>query len=244
MKKKRRMKVDDMKVVLTAVSVFMIGGLALVATAVINRQATQDIRSQAAQPATKITGSGAPNGPHFNLNILGKADKDCNAVTDTSGGGRIFVPLTGKASISLTEAPEFAVTDYCGTDGKAAFSLPNPDPLNTGVTTYSVWAAAKGGPGGSAKMTTCATDATTLEPVCSTGNTLQVSRTAGRSKFTDVSKSLLYIYADLQPEGTLDGVPERYPIFDEDLQGYYWDYDSSGLKLLKLRFYPVSSDVN
>ncbi|HOZ03599.1 MAG TPA: hypothetical protein PKX78_03850 [Candidatus Woesebacteria bacterium] len=238
MKKKRSMKVDDMKVVLTAVSVFMIGGLALVANAVINRQTTQDIRSQAAQTAPRITGNGAPSGAHYNLNILGKVDKDCNTETDTSAGRRIFVPLVGKASISLTEAPEFAVIDYCGTDGKASFSLPNPDPDNDGVTTYSVWAVAKGKPGGSASMTTCAIDGTTGENICSIYSTVQV-REAGKGKFTDVSKSLLYIYADLD----LDGSLERYPLFDDALQGYYWDYDNNGLKLLKLRFYPVSSAV-
>lgn len=238
MKKKRSMKMDDMKVVLTAVSVFMIGGLALVANAVITRQTTQDIRSQAAQTAPKITGNGAPSGAHYNLNILGKADKDCNAETDTSEGRRIFVPLVGKTSITLSEAPDFAVTDYCGTDGKAAFSLPNPDPLNTGTTTYSVWAVAKGKPGGSATLTTCAIDAATAENICSTYNTVQV-REAGKGKFTDVSKALLYIYADLDG----DTVLERYPLFDDALQGYFWDYDNNGLKLLKLRFYPVSSTV-
>jgi hypothetical protein len=35
-----------------------------------------------------------------------------------------------------------AVLDGNGTDGVAAFQLPNPDPTNSGTTTYSVWARA------------------------------------------------------------------------------------------------------
>ena len=38
----------------------------------------------------------------------------------------------------------------------------------------------------------------------------------------------------------------RVPIFDDIIQGEYWDYDNTGgLKLCQLRFYPgVSTDVS
>ena len=64
-------------------------------------------------------------------------------------------------------------------------------------------------------------------------------RNKGQRTFTDVSKYLLYIYADLNG----DGVLERYPLFSSALQGYFWSYDNNGLKLAQLRFYAVPSTV-
>jgi len=54
-----------------------------------------------------------------------------------------------------------------------------------------------------------------------------------------VSKYLLYIYADLDDDGTL----ERVSLFDDALEGYFWDYDNEGLKLAQLRFYDCSTTV-
>jgi hypothetical protein len=65
-------------------------------------------------------------------------------------------------------------------------------------------------------------------------------RGSGKPSFSDISKTLLYVYADLNG----DGITERYPLFDDALRGYLWEYDNNGLKLLQLRFYPVSSNVN
>src|SRR5437868_13615131 len=103
-------------------------------------------------------------------------------------GNVIFVPLTGSTKILLSEGP-FAVLDGNGTDGSAAFQLPNPDPTNSGTTTYSVWVRALGKPGGSSSMTTCATDVTTGELYCSVYSSVQV-RTSGKQSFSDVSKDL------------------------------------------------------
>jgi len=51
------------------------------------------------------------------------------------------VKLWGSDSkIMLTEG-DFAVLDANGTDGPAAFQLPNPDPDGDGVTEYSVYVA-------------------------------------------------------------------------------------------------------
>ena len=46
--------------------------------------------------------------------------------------------------------------------------------------------------------------------------------------------------ADIDGDGTID----RLPLFDDRLQDYFWDYDNKGLKLVQLRFYPVSTDTN
>jgi hypothetical protein len=188
-------------------------------------------------PASAGAGNGAPTGAHYNLNIIG-VSKDKSASMVGNNGGRIFVPLYGKANIWLKEGSSYSVLDANGTDANgASFQLPNPDPNNDGVTEYSVWARALGKPGGSSKSTTCAYDVDgTLW--CSVYSMVLV-RSKGQSKFTDVSKELLYVYADLNG----DGVIERYPLFDSAMQDYFWSYDNNGLKLAQLRFYDVSATV-
>jgi hypothetical protein len=200
------------------------------------------IWAQAGLDAKAQTGNGAPSGTHYNLNILGKP-KEKSADMTGDNGHRIFVNLEGKTRILLSEGADFTVLDANGTDGSASFQLPNPDPDSTGITNYSVWVRALGKPGGSGTMKTCGTtiDTTTglLVEVCSM-DTLNLARRKGKSTFIDVSRQLLYIYADVNG----DGVVDRVPLFDESLLGYYWEYDNQGLKLVQLRFYPVSSNVN
>ncbi|MDN3670713.1 hypothetical protein QWY93_15420 [Echinicola jeungdonensis] len=161
-----------------------------------------------------------------------------------NNGHRIFVNLEGNTKIYLREGESFGVLDANGTDADGAkFELPHPDPDNDGITDYSVWARPVGTPGGSATMTTCATDPDTGEEVCSTESYVAIrSNGNGNSvpKFSNVSKDLLYIYADLDG----DGRTERYPLFDEELEDYFWNYDNNGLKVLQLRFYEIPTDVN
>ncbi|MFZ5891289.1 MAG: hypothetical protein ACOY0T_09585 [Myxococcota bacterium] len=183
-----------------------------------------------------ITGNGAPNGAHYNLNIIG-VDNAKKADMTGNNGGRIFVPLSGSAKINLSEG-SFQVLDANGTDGTAAFQLPSPDPDNDGTTTYSVFARALGKPGGSSRTTTCATDPTTGELWCSVYSSVLV-RNSGKSRFENVSRELLYVYADIDGDGTA----ERYPLFSTALQDYYWQYDNQGLRLAQLRFYEVSTTV-
>jgi len=191
-------------------------------------------------------GNGAPSGPHFNLNIIGVPKAK---TTDMTGGGRIFVPLQGKCQINLTESADTSmyVTDANCTDGKGGFQLPNPDPENDGITEYSVWVRARGKPGGSSSTTACGElyDEVTMttSTYCSVYKTVAV-RDKGKGNFADVSRELLYVYVDLTgPEGVPDGVPERYNLFSDALQNYFWDYDNNGLKLLQMRFYQVPSVV-
>jgi hypothetical protein len=185
-----------------------------------------------------VTGSGAPSGSHYNLNIIGVSNPRSTDMTGGSGR-RIFVPLTGRASIELAQGADFAVIDANGTDGTASFQLPSPDSDNDGVTEYSVWARALGRPGGSSTTTTCATDPVSGELYCSIYSSVLV-REGGRSTFRDVSRELLYVYADLDG----DGATERYPLFSSELEDYFWQYDNNGLRLAQLRFYPIASDVN
>jgi len=193
-------------------------------------------RGRAAKPG--LTGNSAPTGTHYNLNIIG-VPKNKTASMTGSSGHRIFVPLEGNCKINLSMG-EFQVLDgNCTDNGQSSFQLPNPDPENDGITKYSVYARALGKPGGKSTMTTCATDPLTGEEWCSVYTSVQV-RTKGKSAFTNVSKELLYIYVDLDG----DGQTERYNLFNDALQDYFWSYDNQGLKLLQLRFYEVSTDVN
>lgn len=182
-------------------------------------------------------GNGAPSGAHYSLNIIGMA-KGKSVNLGGGEGHRIFVPLYTTSRINLTEG-DFGVVDANGTDGTAAFMLPSPDADGDGVTSYSVYARALGKPGGSSITTTCATDPTTGELVCS-NETMVLVRSSGSSKFTNVSRSLLYVMADLDGDGDV----ERVPLFDDRLQDYFWSYDNNGLRLAQMRFYELPTDVN
>jgi hypothetical protein len=185
------------------------------------------------------TGNGAPSGSHYTLNIIG-VSKDKTAAMDNNNGSRIFVPLWSKAKINLTEG-DFGVLDANGTDTDGAtFSLPNPDPDADGKTEYSVYARALGTPGGSSTTTTCATDPADSQLVCSTESMVLVRNQGKVGSFTNVSRELLYVYADYDGDGDLDLIP----LFDDRLEDYYWDYDNKGLKVAQLRFYEHETNVN
>lgn len=179
-------------------------------------------------------GNGAPQGPHYTLNIIGsKLEKlpDLNNV-----GRRIFPPLNGEAKVILTEGA-FRMIDGNATDGPAHFQLPNPDPEKDGISNYTAWARTMATPTGTSTTTTCATSAATGEEFCSS-NSLTLSRTAGRPLFSDVSEQLLYLFADLDNDGTI----EQYPLFDEAFVDYYWRYENEDLKHAQLRFYGEGAD--
>lgn len=87
-------------------------------------------------------GHGAPSGPHYNLNIIG-VPKDKTADMKGGHGHRIFVKLDGKSKIWLKEGDDFQVLDANGTDADGAkFQLPDPDPDDDLVLSYSVYARA------------------------------------------------------------------------------------------------------
>jgi hypothetical protein len=174
-----------------------------------------------------LNGNGAPSGAHYNLNIIGM-DRDSDA--DGSGNGhRIFVKLWGNTKIMLTEG-DFAVLDYNGLDGEASFQLPAADADCDGESDYSVFVRAPGARG-HADVTTCMYDLDTGDEYCNL-DTVHVE--AGpRPKFTNVSKTLLTVTADLDDDGRI----ERTPLFGDDAYGYFWDYDNHGLRLAQFRFY-------
>ena len=188
-----------------------------------------------------LTGNGAPSGSHYSLNIIG-VSHDKNSSPDLSSGHVIFVDLgrrdvavTTKIMLSQSAAGEFAVLDKNGTDGEAAFSLPAPGG-------YTVWARALGTPGGKAKITTCAEDIVLNDPgvICSTQNEVFV-RGTGKSSFRNVTSALTTITLDQVADSAAVAAcgATQVSLFDPCLQGFFWQYDNNGLKLLQVRFYAI-----
>ena len=184
------------------------------------------------------TGNGAPNGAHFNLNIIG-VPKDKSPSFSGDNGGRIFVDLVGSTKIDLTEGA-YQVLDANGTDGRAQFQLPNPD-NGTGQLAYSVWVRAGGKPGGSASMATCFTELATATTWCNAGElTVSLNRDSGGQKYVDVSKQLLQVCADVDADPLVTTL-QLVPLFSDLGTDYFWQYDNSGLRLAQMRFYPKST---
>ncbi len=192
--------------------------------------------------AAAQNGNGAPSGSHYSLNIIG-VPRDKNSNPDWASGHVIFVNL-GTKNVTVTTkillsqsaaAGVFEVLDKNGTDGEASFSLPAPG-------SYTIWARALGTPGGQAKITTCATDIllTSLGVICSTQNEVFV-RGTGKSSFRNVTDALTTIVLDPVADAavvTACGGSTTVSLFDPCLQGFFWQYDNNGLKLLQVRFYP------
>jgi hypothetical protein len=236
--------------------------LALIVLAGCSEESTSPATAPASSPpaslATATTGNGAPSGAHYTLNIIG-VPKDKSPNFTGGNGGRIFVDLgkTGEAANTrINLAPgDFGVLDANGTDGVAAFSLPNPDPDGDGVTSYSVYVRALGKPLGKATMQSCYDDGTGtwcavdfaggVQPV-----TVERSKN-GVAKFVNVSKDLLFVdYCTAWAAGpdtqlgTADDVcttVSQMPLFGSPALSYYWSYDNEGLKLAQLRFYELPS---
>ena len=191
------------------------------------------------------TGNGAQSGSHYNLNIIGH--DNCPG-DDLKGTNRhvIDVLLNGRNQINLVEG-DFAVLDGNACDGDGAtFRLPanpftcpvdDPECLNTDPTfqEYLVFVRALGAPGGSAKITTCATDQITQEVVCSTENVMLV-RSTRKSRFTNVTKQLTTLCLNID---LVEGCDIRVPLFGDGFEGFFWGYDNTGLRLAQLRFYPL-----
>jgi hypothetical protein len=199
-----------------------------------------------ARASQSQTGNGGPSGSHFNLNIIGM-DKGKNVDMTGNDGHRIFVALNGRTNINLTEG-DFQVLDANGTDGSAAFQLPNPvgdadgDGVDDdGVLNYSVWIRALGKPGGKATLKTCFTELETASTWCNSGElVVKLNRLGSSSKFVDVSKQLLQVCADVNTALDVTDL-ELVPIFSDLGTDYFWQYDNDGLRLAQMRFYPIAT---
>lgn len=200
------------------------------------RPAAMAIVALLALTALPLGSAVLPSGEHFTLNVLGK-EKLGLGTGGKTGGSTIMVPLYGTCRIDLSEG-SFAVGDKdCVNDPRAAFTLPNPDPNNDGVSEYAIFVRPLGKPGGNATFTTCLEDSDGTW--CSTENVF-VTRVAGQSPSTDVSQEMLTACYDADG----DGEYEREHIFEDKNKDYFWTYDNNGLRLVQLRFYPLQVAIN
>ncbi|WP_437897297.1 hypothetical protein [Sorangium sp. So ce124] len=198
------------------------------------------------------TGNGSVSGAHYTLNIIG-VPRGKSANMTGGDGRRIFVGLGSDGAVSstridLTEG-DFAVLDANGTDGRASFQLPNPDPDCDGTTSYSVYVRALAKPGGHADMQSCYEDETgTWCAVDFAGGVapITITRTKGKQTFVNVSKDLLYIDYCAEWDATTGECLDvnQVPLFGDDNLAYFWQYDNQGLKLAQLRFYEIATDTN
>jgi hypothetical protein len=210
-----------------------------------------------------ITGNGAPSGAHYDLNIIGVTKAKTPPLTG-SDRHTIFVPLVSdQGALDTDVAPgtdifltqgAFQVCDGNAFDAAydcygnkianqgAVFQLPCnvniatatgttlvPCPTTGAVAYYTVWGRVVGTPGGSGTITTCATDLATGTVVCSVGNTnvAVFNRKSGKPVFSDVTNQLTALVTSTQ----------TVSLFGAGFQGFFWDYDNNGNKVLQLRFY-------
>jgi hypothetical protein len=209
-----------------------------------------------ARPAFPQTGNGAPSGGHYNLNIIG-VENPKNSTLTGSDRHTIFVALGSKGTtnskIYLTPGA-FQVCDGNAFDAAydcsgaqvqsqgAVFQLPCNTNIPADITcavgttqaSYQVWGRALGKPGGSAIVTTCATDPTTGDVVCSAESTLNVFvRNPGKQTFQNVTNELTSMVVSFDGGLTY----QRVALFSGGLQDFFWQYANTGLRLLQLRFY-------
>lgn len=192
------------------------------------------------------------------------SDRHTIFVPLVSDQGALDTDLASSADIFLTQGP-FTVCDGNAFDAAydcsgnkisnqgAVFQLPCntdittaagttlvPCPLTGAVASYTVWGRTVGTPGGSSTITTCATDTLTLTLVCSVNSNVAVfTRKNGKPVFSDVTNQLTSI---VTPAGactttTITAGTCTVALFASGFQGFFWDYDNNGNKLLQLRFY-------
>jgi hypothetical protein len=131
------------------------------------------------------------------------------------------------------------VDGFC-LDGDARFQLPDPDPDNNGITSYSVWVRAVGKPNGGASLRTCFQDVNGGGATwCSTESAV-AWRDSGKPHWDNVTKELLTICVNNDADPACD---LRVFLFDDLGDLYWWNYDNYGNRIVQLRFYPVPTNV-
>ena len=105
---------------------------------------------------------------------------------------------------------------------------------------YQVWARALGAPGGSAVITTCATDAETgPEEVCSTENVSSGSEAKEVDLYQTSRRSSPRSLDACRIPLPTDVICGRFALFRDEFVDWFWQYANSGLRLAQIRFYPI-----
>jgi hypothetical protein len=179
----------------------------------------------------------------YKMNLIGHPGTPTAEMLNDQGK-RLFVKLEGNTRINLSPGP-FDILDADGTDGTAAFQLPDPDPDGDGETWYGVYVRPKGKPNTGMNITTCATadwdnDATTpTEELCSLEVAILV-RGTGKPQVKNVSRELLTLCVDTDGDLKCD---ERVFLFDDRAEDYVWSVDNFGLRNAEVRFLEIAQNI-
>jgi hypothetical protein len=116
------------------------------------------------------------------------------------------------------------------------------------VASYQVWARALGKPGGSAKITTCATEVgdenmngILNEEICSLENVV-LTRAKRKSSFINVTNELTSLVAcfDTDDSPLIEDIScFRYALFRDEFTDWLWAYENTGLRLAQIRLYLI-----
>lgn len=184
------------------------------------------------------------NGPHYNLNLVGKGkvmpgdydnwDRHTMFVPETTAGFETPNGLPG-VTIWMQQGPEFAVIDGNATDGEGRFQL--------GPGRYAVYIASKAKPGGE---TYIAGWVQYTDPTGTTYYYLKVGEINVTRKWQD-AHDLFWV---TDAEDALGLITEETWVFDYlslinatdayENATYFWQFDNNGNKLIQVRFYPLN----
>ncbi len=96
-----------------------------------------------------FAGNGAPNGHHYNLNIIGVPNPK-NVNFEGGEGARVFVLRTGSTQFFVHGGDSYAVLDHDGTDGRVGEDRLNPgiifpyDATTTPTWRVQIWVRLQG----------------------------------------------------------------------------------------------------
>lgn len=153
--------------------------------------------------------------------------------------------------LSPSDTGEFRVADgnACERNDGAELILPRDVSGK-----YRVYVRLVGAPGTGIGVTSCATeldltdfdgDGIAEEILCSTENVIEfrASGSGGKGlKFTDYTKELLTVCIDTFTDGNFDGECDlRVPVFDPQLEYYFWQWNTQGRAHAQLVFVPDDS---
>jgi len=209
----------------------------------------------------------------YQLNIIGTGDKSSDMDGDNGrrifvplyGKTKIYL-YEGDYAVLDANATDGEGSFQLPAPGLDAYIVGDPGDADV-ESSYSIYVRPLGKPGGWATITTCAdlldstfggllnggdinilnrTDGSAYCSIEQVGQEVTF-REKGKSTFANVTAELTTIVFEveiLDEEGlVIDTIEVRVPIFDEALENEYWEYDNNGLRLLQVRFYDCSTNV-
>ena len=198
---------------------------------------------------------------------FGTIDYDNETTSNQAGTHKDNMIKTN--TIKLAQGDDFQVLDgnACGSKGGAEFMLPaDPyycdsngdgeidendimnDPECTGedlsFQEYKVFIRLVGAKGTGVGITTCADEAVDLDGdlviedtiLCSTENVVRMRAKGKVAKFENVTRQLLTLCLDTDGDTVCDA---RYPLFANELEDYFWQWNTSGKAHAQLVFIPI-----